>query len=80
MKLLECLVGLALSLMVIGGLLKNSSELLIKQIEYEKMQFVQAPGAGLHTANPPRFINALQSRRHKKYIMASSSLTWKILL
>lgn len=42
MSLLECLVGLALSLILLSPLIKNSSDLLIKQIEIEKMQSLSA--------------------------------------
>lgn len=38
MSLLECLVGFALCLILVGPLLKNSGELIIKQIELEKSQ------------------------------------------
>lgn len=38
MSLLECLVGLALCLILVGPLLKNSGELIAKQIELEKTQ------------------------------------------
>jgi hypothetical protein len=37
-SLLECLVGLALSLILVTPLIKNSGELIVKQIEYEKKQ------------------------------------------
>ncbi len=36
MSLLECLVGLALSLILVAPLIKNSGELLVKQIALEK--------------------------------------------
>ncbi len=38
MSLLECLVGLILSLILVTPLIKNSGELIAKQIEYEKKQ------------------------------------------
>ncbi|MBU3574713.1 hypothetical protein [Polynucleobacter sp. UK-Mo-2m-Kol15] len=38
MNLLECLVGLALSLMLVAPLIKNSGELISKQIQQEKSQ------------------------------------------
>ena len=38
MSLLECLVGLALSLILIGPLIRTSGEFISKQIEYEKRQ------------------------------------------
>lgn len=38
MSLLECLVGLALSLILIGPLIRSSGEFISKQIEYEKRQ------------------------------------------
>ena len=38
MSLLECLVGLALSLILVTPLIKNSGELIAKQIQYEKTQ------------------------------------------
>ena len=38
MSLLECLVGFALCLILVGPLLKNSGELIAKQIELEKTQ------------------------------------------
>lgn len=38
MSLLECLVGLALSLILVAPLIKNSGELIAKQIEHEKKQ------------------------------------------
>lgn len=38
MSLLECLVGFALCLILVGPLLKNSGELIVKQIEIEKSQ------------------------------------------
>ncbi|QWE16902.1 hypothetical protein [Polynucleobacter sp. AP-Nino-20-G2] len=38
MSLLECLVGFALCLILVGPLLKNSGELITKQIELEKTQ------------------------------------------
>jgi hypothetical protein len=36
MNLLECLVGLALSLVLVAPLIKNSGEFIAKQIQYEK--------------------------------------------
>jgi hypothetical protein len=71
MKLLECLVGLALSLMLVGGLLKNSSELLIKQIEYEKMRSVSADadraliliGRAIHMAGYQNTNTLLQKKK-----------------
>ncbi|CAM3731555.1 PilW family protein [Polynucleobacter antarcticus] len=42
MSLLECLVGLALSLILVAPLIKNSGELIAKQIEYEKTQSLSA--------------------------------------
>ena len=42
MSLLECLVGFALSLILLSPLIKNSSDLLAKQIEIEKMQSLSA--------------------------------------
>jgi type II secretory pathway component PulJ len=38
MSLLECLVGLAISLILVAPLIKNSGELLVKQIALEKAQ------------------------------------------
>ena len=38
MNLLECLVAIALSLLLLNPLLKTSADLLAKQIEYEKRQ------------------------------------------
>ena len=38
MNLLECLVAIALSLLLLNPLLKTSADLLTKQIEYEKRQ------------------------------------------
>jgi hypothetical protein len=42
MNLLECLVGLALSLVLVAPLIKNSGEFIAKQIEYEKSQSMTA--------------------------------------
>lgn len=42
MSLLECLVSLALSLMLVGPLIKNSGEMIAKQIQYEKTQSLNA--------------------------------------
>ncbi|MBU3612801.1 PilW family protein [Polynucleobacter sp. MG-27-Goln-C1] len=42
MNLLECLVGLALSLILVAPLIKNSGEFIAKQIEYEKSQSMTA--------------------------------------
>ena len=42
MNLLECLVGLALSLVLVAPLIKNSGELIAKQIQYEKSQSMTA--------------------------------------
>ena len=42
MNLLECLVGLALSLVLVAPLIKNSGELIAKQIQYEKSQTLAA--------------------------------------
>jgi hypothetical protein len=42
MSLLECLVGLALSLVLVAPLIKNSGELIAKQIQYEKSQSLAA--------------------------------------
>ena len=42
MNLLECLVGLALSLVIVAPLIKNSGEFIAKQIEYEKSQSLTA--------------------------------------
>jgi hypothetical protein len=39
---LECLVGLALSLVVVAPLIKNSGEFIVKQIQYEKSQSLTA--------------------------------------
>lgn len=39
---MECLVGLALSLVLVAPLIKNSSEFIAKQIEYEKSQSLTA--------------------------------------
>lgn len=38
MNLLECLVGLALSLVLVAPLIKNNGEFISKQIQYEKSQ------------------------------------------
>ena len=38
MSLLECLVGIALCVLLLNPLLKTSADLVIKQIEYEKSQ------------------------------------------
>lgn len=40
MNLLECLVGLALSLVLVAPLIKNSGEFIGKQIQYEKSQLL----------------------------------------
>lgn len=42
MNLLECLVGLALSLVLVAPLIKNSGEFIAKQIQYEKSQSLAA--------------------------------------
>ena len=42
MNLLECLVGLTLSLVLVAPLIKNSSEFIVKQIQYEKSQSLTA--------------------------------------
>lgn len=42
MNLLECLVGLALSLVLVAPLIKNSGEFISKQIQYEKSQSLAA--------------------------------------
>ena len=42
MNLLECLVGLALSLVLVAPLIKNSGEFVAKQIQYEKSQSLTA--------------------------------------
>ena len=42
MNLLECLVGLALSLVLVAPLIKNSGEFIAKQIHYEKSQSLTA--------------------------------------
>ena len=42
MNLLECLVGLALSLVLVAPLIKNSGEFISKQIQYEKSQSLTA--------------------------------------
>jgi hypothetical protein len=42
MNLLECLVGLALSLVLVAPLIKNSGEFITKQIQYEKSQSLAA--------------------------------------
>ena len=42
MNLLECLVGLALSLVLVAPLIKNSREFIAKQIQYEKSQSLTA--------------------------------------
>jgi hypothetical protein len=39
-SLLECLVGLTLSLILVAPLIKNSGELIAKHIEYEKTQSI----------------------------------------
>jgi hypothetical protein len=40
MNLLECLVGLALSLVLVAPLIKNSGEFISKQIQHEKSQLL----------------------------------------
>ena len=40
MNLLECLVAIALGMLLLNPLLKTSADLLTKQIEYEKRQFL----------------------------------------
>jgi len=42
MNLLECLVGLALSLVLVAPLIKNSGEFIARQIQYEKSQSLTA--------------------------------------
>ena len=42
MNLLECLVGLALSLVLVAPLIKNSGEFIAKQIHHEKSQSLTA--------------------------------------
>lgn len=42
MNLLECLVGLALSLVLVAPLIKNSGEFIAKQVQYEKSQSLTA--------------------------------------
>jgi len=42
MNLLECLVAIALSMLLLNPLLKTSADLVIKQIEYEKRQSLTA--------------------------------------
>lgn len=42
MSLLECLIALALSLVLVTPLIKSSGELIAKQIEYEKVQLLTA--------------------------------------
>jgi hypothetical protein len=42
MNLLECLVGLALSLVLVAPLIKNSGEFIAKQIQHEKSQSLTA--------------------------------------
>lgn len=42
MNLLECLVGLALSLVLVAPLIKNSGQFIAKQIQYEKSQSLAA--------------------------------------
>ena len=42
MNLLECLVGLALSLILVAPLIKNSGEFIAKQIQHEKSQSLTA--------------------------------------
>ncbi|QWE24937.1 hypothetical protein FD977_01370 [Polynucleobacter sp. AP-Elch-400A-B2] len=42
MNLLECLVGLTLSLVLVAPLIKNSGEFIAKQIQYEKSQSLTA--------------------------------------
>ena len=42
MNLLECLVGLALSLVLVAPLVKNSGQFIAKQIHYEKAQSLAA--------------------------------------
>jgi hypothetical protein len=42
MSLLECLVGLTISLILVTPLIKTSGELIAKQIEYEKIQSLTA--------------------------------------
>jgi hypothetical protein len=42
MNLLECLVGLALSLVLVAPLIKNSGEFISKQIQYEKSKSLTA--------------------------------------
>ena len=39
---MECLVGLALSLVLVAPLIKNSGQFIAKQIEYEKSQSMTA--------------------------------------
>ena len=44
MNLLECLIAIALSMLLLNPLLKTSADLVAKQIEYEKRQSLTAEG------------------------------------
>ena len=44
MNLLECLVALALCMLLLNPLLKTSADLLTKQIEFEKTQLLVSEG------------------------------------
>ena len=44
MLLLDCLIGLMLSLIILNPLLLNATKLLAKQMEYEKKQMLMADG------------------------------------
>ena len=70
MNLLECLVAIALSLLLLNPLLKTSADLLTKQIEYEKRQaLISEAGRALELIGRAirmagyRNINSTQQRR-----------------
>lgn len=72
MNLLECLVAIALSMLLLNPLLKTSADLVIKQIEYEKRQSLiseaerafELIGRALRMAGY-RNIHSLQQRKKK---------------
>ena len=86
MSLLECLVGLALSLLLVGPLIKNSGEMITKQIEYEKIQALNAEaeraleliGRAIRMAGYQRTQSFIQGSKGKRFMNDSIQLQKRV--
>jgi type II secretory pathway component PulJ len=86
MSLLECLVGLALSLVLVGPLIKNSGEMIAKQIQYEKIQALNAEaerameliGRAIRMAGYQRTQSFIQGSKSKRFMNDSIQIQKRV--